>query len=49
MVVAQSEDVKCLGCFEVSLIISKLKLGDLAKLEIYKFLSKPFKFDKTTA
>ena len=34
----KSEDVKCLGCFKVSLIISNLKLlGDCAKLEIYKF------------
>ena len=37
----KSEDGKCLGCFKVSLIISKLKLGDSPKLEIYKFLSKP--------
>ena len=33
----------------MSLIISKLKLSDSGKLEIYKFPSKPFKFNKTTA
>ena len=44
-----SGDAKCLGCFKVSLIISKLKLWACWKLKIFEFPSKPFKFNKTTA